>query len=186
MLCSFPSNRFFSGPPRGEACARAAAFWYVAALRRAAEWILGVAAGLAVAVLIMHLIGIFTREANTCGPSHQCEGTERRTVNANRLIVALVAAVTLTLFMAAAGAQQLAAPQPSAPQPAAEQDGDPADAFFDRIEAEEEAAEAEEEGEEAEAKEEAAEERKEARKEAREEAVEAAEEKAEEAAEEGD
>ena len=32
--------------------------WYVAALRRAAEWILGAAAGLAVAVLIMHLIGI--------------------------------------------------------------------------------------------------------------------------------
>ncbi len=52
-------------------------------------------------------------------------------MNAKRLIVALVAAVTLTLFMAAAGAQQLAAPQP-----AAEQDGDPADAFFDRIEEE--------------------------------------------------
>jgi predicted kinase len=69
-------------------------------------------------------------------------------VNAKRLIVALVAAVTLTLFMAAAGAQQLAASQP-----AAEQDGDPADAFFDRIEAEEEAAE-----EAKEAREEAAEE----------------------------
>jgi predicted kinase len=83
------------------------------------------------------------------------------------LIVALVAAVTLTLFMAAAGAQQLAAPQP-----AAEQDGDPADAFFDRIEAEEEAVEEEEGAEEA-------------REEAREEAKEKAEE-AREAAEEGD
>ena len=58
MLCSLPSNRFFSGPPRDEACAQAAAFWYVAALRRAAEWILGAAVGLAVAVLIMLLIGI--------------------------------------------------------------------------------------------------------------------------------
>jgi predicted kinase len=77
-------------------------------------------------------------------------------VNAKRLIVALVAAVTLTLFMAAAGAQQLAAPQP-----AAEQDGDPADAFFDRIEAEEEAAE--------EAKEAAEEKAEEAREEAAEE-----------------
>jgi colicin import membrane protein len=93
------------------------------------------------------------------------------------LIVALVAAVTLTLFMAAAGAQQLAAPQP-----AAEQDGDPAVAFFDRIEAEEAA----EEGEAAEATEEATEEAKEKAEEAREEAAEAAEEKAEEAAEEGD
>ncbi len=71
-------------------------------------------------------------------------------MNAKRLIVALVAAVTLTLFMAAAGAQQL-----PAPQPAAEQDGDPADAFFDRIEAEETAEE--EEGAE-ETREEAAEE----------------------------
>src|SRR5918998_2244156 len=78
VLCSLPSNRFFSGPPRDETCARAAAFWYVAALRRAAEWILGVAVGLAVAVLIMLLIGIFTRVANAYGPSHQCEGTERR------------------------------------------------------------------------------------------------------------
>ena len=86
-------------------------------------------------------------------------------MNAKRLIVALVAAVTLTLFMAAAGAQQLAAPQP-----AAEQDGDPADAFFDRIEAEEEAAE----------------ERAEEAKEAIEEKAEAAEEAREEAAEEGD
>ena len=87
-------------------------------------------------------------------------------MNAKRLIVALVAAVTLTLFMAAAGAQQLAAPQLASPQLAAEQDGDPADAFFDRIEAEEAAAEEEEEaadeGEEAEAKEEAAEAREEA------------------------
>ena len=127
-----PSNRLFSGPPRDEACARAAAFWHVAALGRAAEWILGAAVGLAVGVLIMLLIGIFTRVANAYGPSHQCEGTERRTVNAKRSIVALVAAVTLMLFMAAAGAQQLAAPQP-----AAEQGGDPADAFFDRIEEEE-------------------------------------------------
>jgi hypothetical protein len=140
VLCSLPSNRFFSGPPRDEACARAAAFWHVAALGRAAEWILGAAVGLAVAVLIMPLIGIFTRVANAYGPSHQCEGTERRTVNAKRSIVALVAAVTLMLFMAAAGAQQLAAPQP-----AAEQGGDPADAFFDRIEEAEEAAEKEEE-----------------------------------------
>ncbi len=72
----------------------------------------------------------------------------------------------MTLFMAAAGAQQLAAPQP-----AAEQDGDPADAFFDRIEAEEEAAEEEEEAREeaAEAKEEAREEAEEAREEAAEE-----------------
>ena len=61
----------------------------------------------------------------------------------------------MTLFMAAAGAQQLAAPQP-----AAEQDGDPADAFFDRIEAEEEAAEEAEEA--VEEEEEAAEEAKEA------------------------
>jgi predicted kinase len=91
-------------------------------------------------------------------------------VNAKRLIVALVAAVTLTLFMAAAGAQQLAASQP-----AAEQDGDPADAFFDRIEAEEEAVEEEEGAEEA-------------REEAREEAAEAKEkaEEAREEAEEGD
>ncbi len=82
-------------------------------------------------------------------------------MNAKRLIVALVAAVTLTLFMAAAGAQQLAAPQLASPQLAAEQDGDPADAFFDRIEAEaaeeeEEAAEEEEGAEKA--REEAAEE----------------------------
>jgi hypothetical protein len=59
-------------------------------------------------------------------------------MNAKRLIASLVAAVTLTLFMAAAGAQQLGAPQLRAPQPAAEQDDDPADAFFDRVEAEEE------------------------------------------------
>jgi hypothetical protein len=59
-------------------------------------------------------------------------------MNAKRLIAGLVAAVTLTLFMAAAGAQQLGAPQLGAPQPAAEQDDDPADAFFDRIEGEEE------------------------------------------------
>ena len=60
-------------------------------------------------------------------------------MNAKRLIAGLVAAVTLTLFMAAAGAQQLGAPQLGAPQPAAEQeDDDPADAFFDRIEEEEE------------------------------------------------
>jgi hypothetical protein len=88
-------------------------------------------------------------------------------VNAKRLIVALVAAVTLTLFMAAAGAQQLAAPQLASPQLAAEQDGDPADAFFDRIEAEEAAAEEEEGAEEA--REEAAEAREEAREEAAEE-----------------
>lgn len=59
-------------------------------------------------------------------------------MNAKRLIAGLVAAVTLTLFMAAAGAQQLGAPQLGAPQPAAEQDDDPADAFFNRIEGEEE------------------------------------------------
>jgi hypothetical protein len=52
-------------------------------------------------------------------------------MNAKRLIAGLVAAVTLTLFMAAAGTQQ-----PGAPQPAVEQDDDPADAFFDRIEEE--------------------------------------------------
>ena len=50
-------------------------------------------------------------------------------MNAKKLIAGLVAAITLTLFTAAAGAQQL-----GAPQPAAEQDDDPADAFFDRIE----------------------------------------------------
>ncbi len=61
-------------------------------------------------------------------------------MNAKRLIVALVAAVTLTLFLAAAGAQQLAAPKP-----AAEQDGDPADAFFDRIEEEEQEGQEEQE-----------------------------------------
>jgi hypothetical protein len=61
------------------------------------------------------------------------EGSERRSMNAKRLIAGLVATVTLTLFMVAAGAQQL-----GAPQPAAEQDDDPADAFFDRIEGEEE------------------------------------------------
>ena len=60
-------------------------------------------------------------------------------MNAKRLIAGLVAAVTLMLFMAAVGAQQLGAPQPGA-----EQDDDPADAFFDRIEGEEE--EGEEEG----------------------------------------
>ena len=54
-------------------------------------------------------------------------------MNAKKLIAGLVAAVTLSLFMAAAGAQQL-----GAPQPAAEQDNDPADAFFDRVEGEEE------------------------------------------------
>ena len=54
-------------------------------------------------------------------------------MNTKKLIAGLVAAVTLTLFMAAAGAQQL-----GAPQPAAEQNDDPADAFFDRIEEEEE------------------------------------------------
>jgi hypothetical protein len=54
-------------------------------------------------------------------------------MNAKRLIAGLVAAVTLTLFLAAAGAQQ-----PGAPQPAAVQVDDPADAFFDRIEEEEE------------------------------------------------
>lgn len=59
-------------------------------------------------------------------------------MNAKRLIAGLVAAVTLTLFMAAAGAQQPGAPQPGVPQPAAEQDDDPADAFFDRIEEEKE------------------------------------------------
>jgi len=53
-------------------------------------------------------------------------------MNAKRLIAGLVAAVTLTLFMAAAGAQQL-----GAPQPAAEQNDEPADVFFDRIEGEE-------------------------------------------------
>ncbi len=53
-------------------------------------------------------------------------------MNAKKLIAGLVAAVTLTLFTAAAGAQQVAPPQP-----AAEQDDDPADAFFDRIEEEE-------------------------------------------------
>ena len=55
-------------------------------------------------------------------------------MNAKKLIAGLVAAVTLTLFTAAAGAQQLGAPQLGAPQAAAEQDDDPADAFFDRIE----------------------------------------------------
>ena len=55
---------------------------------------------------------------------------------AKRLIAGLVAAVTLTLFIAAAGAQQPGTPQLGAPQPAAEQDDDPADAFFDRIEEE--------------------------------------------------
>ena len=59
-------------------------------------------------------------------------------MNAKRLIAGLVAAVTLTLFMAAAGAQQPGPPQLGAPQPAAEQDDDPADVFFDRIEEEEE------------------------------------------------
>jgi hypothetical protein len=59
-------------------------------------------------------------------------------MNAKRLIAGLVAAVTLSLFMAAAGTQQLGAPQLGAPQPAAEQDNDPADAFFDRVEGEEE------------------------------------------------
>ena len=59
-------------------------------------------------------------------------------MNAKRLIAGLVAAVTLSLFMAAAGAQQPGAPQLGAPQPAAEQDNDPADAFFDRVEEEEE------------------------------------------------
>jgi hypothetical protein len=59
-------------------------------------------------------------------------------MNAKRLIAGLVAAVTLSLFMAAAGAQQLGVPQLGAPQPAAEQDNDPADAFFDRVEGEEE------------------------------------------------
>lgn len=58
-------------------------------------------------------------------------------MNAKKLIVGLVAAVTLTLFTAAAGAQRLGTPQLGAPQPAAEQDDDPADAFFDRIEGEE-------------------------------------------------
>lgn len=58
-------------------------------------------------------------------------------MNAKRLIAGLVAAVTLTLFMAAAGAQQLGAPQLGVSQPAAEQNDDPADAFFDRIEGEE-------------------------------------------------
>ena len=57
-------------------------------------------------------------------------------MNTKKLIAGLVAAVTLTLFTAAAGAQQVAPPQP-----AAEQDDDPADAFFDRIEGEEEEAE---------------------------------------------
>ncbi len=61
------------------------------------------------------------------------QAKKRETMNAKRLIAGLVAAVTLTLFMAAAGAQQL-----GAPQPAAEQDDDPADAFFDRTEGEEE------------------------------------------------
>ncbi len=101
-------------------------------------------------------------------------------MNAKRLIVALVAAVTLTLFMAAAGAQQLAPPQP-----VAEQGGDPADAFFDRIEAEEEAEE-EEAAEEEDGAEEAREVVAEAKEEAREEAAEAREEAREEAAEEGD
>ena len=64
-------------------------------------------------------------------------------MNAKKLIVGLVAAVTLTLFTAAAGAQQLGAPQLGAPQPAAEQDDEPADAFLDRIEGEEEEEEAE-------------------------------------------
>jgi hypothetical protein len=59
-------------------------------------------------------------------------------MNAKRLIAGLVAAVTLTLFMAAAGAQQPGTSQLGAPQPAAEQDDDPADAFFDRVEGEEE------------------------------------------------
>jgi len=39
------------------------------------------------------------------------EGTERRMMNAKKLVVSLVAAVTLTLFTGAAYAQQLAALQ---------------------------------------------------------------------------
>jgi hypothetical protein len=39
------------------------------------------------------------------------EGTERRMMNAKKLMVSLVTAVTLTLFGGAAYAQQLAAPQ---------------------------------------------------------------------------
>jgi hypothetical protein len=38
-------------------------------------------------------------------------GTERRKMNAKKLLVSLVTAVTLTLFGGAAYAQQLAAPQ---------------------------------------------------------------------------
>ena len=91
-------------------------------------------------------------------------------MNAKRLIVALVAAVTLTLFMAAAGAQQLAAPQP-----AAEQDGDPADAFFDRIEEGQEGQQ-----EQQEEQQERQEELQEQQEEAREEAAEAREEQQEE------
>jgi len=39
------------------------------------------------------------------------DGTERRMMNAKRLMVGLVTAVTLTLFTGAAYAQQLTAPQ---------------------------------------------------------------------------
>jgi hypothetical protein len=39
------------------------------------------------------------------------EGTERRKMNAKKLMVSLVTAVTLTLFTGAAYAQQLTAPQ---------------------------------------------------------------------------
>ena len=39
------------------------------------------------------------------------EGTERRKMNAKKLVVSLVTAVTLTLFGGAAYAQQLTAPQ---------------------------------------------------------------------------
>ena len=39
------------------------------------------------------------------------EGTERKTMNAKKLVVSLVTAVTLTLFTGAAYAQQLTVPQ---------------------------------------------------------------------------
>jgi hypothetical protein len=49
------------------------------------------------------------------------KGSERRTMNAKKLMVGLVAAVTLTLFTAAVHAQQVAPPQ----------EDDAAEAYFD-------------------------------------------------------
>jgi hypothetical protein len=50
------------------------------------------------------------------------EDSERRTMNAKKLMVGLVAAVTLTLFTAAVYAQQVAPPQ---------EEDDAAEAYFD-------------------------------------------------------